>query len=240
MGELSTNMPGIIILIFIVYFLLIFGAIHLITRKARARRKNEEAELPEWRRKPLTKAQQPIVREQYIAYKAEVYRNYPEAARFEKNRRGWTVFILLFYLVTAIMRGCARLTLGVYGNVGIVPMIIGVLAGYLIGASLVFVSIERSKITVLLYVIGLAQLVSYMWSFSKAGIDTWEMFVQTNISGFQYYPLSVMANILSIIYSLLLLLTAVWLTAIKRNRKLAEQVDTLNERIKKEFKPTGI
>lgn len=233
-------MPWYVILIFIVYAVLVFGAMHLIARRAKARREKEETELPEWRRKPLTREQQPIVREQYLAYKAEVYKDYPDEARFEKNRHRWAVFVLQFYLVTAITRSCAWIVFGAYDGIGIGLFVISAFAGYSIGALLINTFINRSKLTVLLYVIGLAQLVSYMRSFSKVGIDSWEMLVKTNLSGFKDYPLSVIANILSVIFSLLLLLTAIWLTAFRRNRELAEQVEMLNDKIKKEFKPTGI
>lgn len=233
-------MSGIIILIFIVYFVLVFGAIHLIARRARARRKNEEAELPEWRRKPLTKEQQASVREQYNAYRAEVYKDYPEADRFEKNRRTCAGFIVIFYLVTAIFRRYVQIVSGYYGEVNMGSVVIGTLAGCLFGAALIFVSVERRQLTVLLYIIGLVQLVSYLRSFSEAGLDFWTTVVQSYTQGFRYAPMVILSDMVSIIYTILLLLIAVWLTAFKRNRELAEQVEILNEKIKKEFKPTGI
>lgn len=233
-------MPGIIILIFIVYFVFIFGVIHLIARRARARRKNEEAELPEWRRKPLTKEQQASVREQYTAYRAEVYKDYPEADRFEKNRRACAGFIVFFYLVTAIFRRYAQVVSGYYGEVNMVSVIIGTFAGCLFGAAMIFVSVERRQLKVLLYIIGLVQLVSYIRSFSEAGINSFEMFLQVYIAGFRYYPMTIISDFLSFVYTVLLLLIAVWMTVFKRNRELAEQVDILNEKIKNDFKPTGI
>ena len=233
-------MPWYAILIFIVYFVLVFGAIHLIVRRAKVRRAKEEAELPDWRRKPLTKEQQPIVREQYLAYKAEVYKDYPDVARFEKNRHRWAVFIVLVYLIISIVRSWTTITTDVNLNANVGVTVVVALASCLVGALLIFALIENRKLTVLLYVIVLMQIVSYLRSFSEFGIGSWEELVQAHVSAFRYSPLPVISNILSAIYSLLLLITALWFTVIRHNKELAEQVETLNDKIKKEFKPTGI
>ena len=233
-------MPGYVILIFIVYAVLVFGAIHLIARRAKARREKEEAELPEWRRKPLAREQQPIVREQYLAYKAEVYKDYPDAARFEKNRHRWAVFIVLVYLIISIVRSWTTITTDVNLNTNVGVTVIVALASCLVGALLILALIENRKLTVLLYVIVLMQIVSYLRSFSEFGIGSWEELVQAHVSAFRYSPLPVVSNILSAVYSLLLLITALWFTVIRRNRELAEQVEMLNDKIKREFKPTGI
>ena len=233
-------MPWYVILIFIVYAVLVFGAIHLIARRAKARREKEEAELPEWRRKPLTREQQPIVREQYMAYKAEVYKNYPEAARFEKNRHRWAVFIVLVYLIISIVRSWTTITTDVNLNANLGVTVVVALASCLIGALLIFALIENRKLTVLLYVIALMQIVSYLRSFSEFGVGSWGELVQAHVSAFRYSPLPVVSNILSAAYSLLLLITALWFTVIRHNRERAEQVEELNDKIKKEFKPTGI
>lgn len=233
-------MSGIVILIFIVYFVLVFGAIHLIARRAKARREKEEAELPEWRRKPLAREQQPIVRKQYLAYKAEVYKDYPDAARFEKNRHRWAVFIVLVYLIISVVRSWTTITTDVNLNATMGVTVVVALASCLVGALLIFALIENRKLTVLLYVIVLMQIVSYLRSFSEFGIGSWEELVQAHVSAFRYSPLPVISNILSAAYSLLLLITVLWFTVIRHNKELAEQVEILNEKINKEFKPTGI
>lgn len=233
-------MPWYVILIFIVYAVLVFGAIHLIARRAKARREKEEAELPEWRRKPLTREQQPIVREQYLAYKAEVYKDYPDEARFEKNRHRWAVFIVLVYLIISIVRSWTTIITDVNLNANMGITVAVALASCLVGALLIFALIENRKLTVLLYVIVLMQIVSYLRSFSEFGISSWDELVQAHVSSFRYSPLPVISNILTAIYSLLLLITALWFTVIRRNRELAEQVEMLNDKIKREFKPTGI
>lgn len=233
-------MPWYVILIFIVYAVLFFGAIHLIARRAKARREKEEAELPEWRRKPLTREQQPIVREQYLAYKAEVYKDYPDAARFEKNRHRWAVIVVLVYLIISIVRSLTTITTNVNLNANLGVTVVVALASCLVGALLILALIENRKLTVLLYVIVLMQIVSYLRSFSEFGIGSWEELVQAHVSSFSYSPLPVISNILTAVYSLLLLITALWFTVIRHNKELAEQVEMLNDKIKKEFKPTGI
>lgn len=231
-------MPWYVYTIFIVYAVLVCGAMYLIARRAKARREKDAAELPEWRKKPLTREQQPIVREQYIAYKAEVYKDYPDAARFEKNRHRWAIFVVLVYLFISLVRSLTTVTTDVNLNVNM--SITVALASCLVGAFFIFAFIENRKLTVLLYVIVLMQIVSYLQSFSEFGISSWGELVQAHVSAFRYSPLSVIANILSAVYSLLLLITALWFTVNRHNRELAEQVEMLNNKIKKEFKPTGI
>lgn len=224
----------------VVYVVFIAGAAYLMMRLTKAQRKKEESTLPAWRQMPLTKEQQAVVKEQYLAYREEVYKEYPEADQFEKNRHRWALFIILVYLLTSIVRGWTQVTMGVNGNTNAAAVIVSTVLGCLFGVLLLFVSIENRKSTALLYVIGLVQLVSYVQSLSESGIDSVAVFVQVHVSGFRYSPWPVMSNILSIITTTLLLITAVRFTVIRRNRELAEIVDMLNEKINNEFEPTGI
>ena len=61
------------------------------------------------------------------------------------------------------------------------------------------------------------------FQFQTSGIDSFEKFSWVYIDGFREYPFAVSLDFLSWIYTLLILLTAICLTLIPRNRELAEQ-----------------
>lgn len=224
----------------VVFLVFIVGVAYLMMRITRSQRRQTEDDLPAWRQTPLTKEQQSIVKEQYTAYKAEAYKDYPEAAQFEKNRHKWAIFIVLVYLITSIVRSWTEITTDVNLNVNTSITVVVALASCFVGILLLFASIENRKLTVLLYVIGFVQLVSYVQSLSEFGINSLAMFVQIHVAGFKYSPGPALSNVLSIITTMLLLITAVRYTVIRRNRELAEIVEMLNEKINKEFEPTGI
>lgn len=83
------------------------------------------------------------------------------------------------------------------------------------------------------------QINSYVQDLTSVGINSWGEFVQRCTENFRYYPLEIGTDILSMIYALLLLLTAMCLTLIPRNRRLAEQTNILYEQVMK-FIPNDI
>lgn len=65
-------------------------------------------------------------------------------------------------------------------------------------------------------------------------------FLKYRLEDFWNTPLQTGALCLPLINGVITLLTAVWLTAFKRNRELAQQSDALNTQINNDFTPTGI
>lgn len=205
--------------------------------------KKQEGEPPEWRKRALTKEQQIRVNEQYKAYRKELYKDYPTVDKFEMHKRIWAFSLVLIHFITAVLRYFA-LSESTGTSAAPAAMVVSLffqLCGSMIILGVFFTAMgPKWKYAFLLYVIGIVQLVSYISSFVNGGLDSWEMFLRVYIQGFRYYPVTVIADLLSILYTILILLTAVWLTAVKRNRELAEQSDALNMQIKRDFIPTGI
>lgn len=154
--------------------------------------------------------------------------NTEQMKRLEKNQSRWATFIVLFYFVVAILRICAKVTLGSYRHMSMIAVIIGVLIGCAIEVALLTLALGRKQITVLLYIIGLVQLVSFIRSFSAIGIDSLGGFSVAYMRVFKIYPLVAISDILSLVYTILLLVTAVRQTVLKRSRELAEQSDVLS------------
>ena len=69
-------------------------------------------------------------------------------------------------------------------------------------------------------------------AFLKQGVNSWEAFVEAYVDGFFQYPLAVSSDVLSWIFILLLLPTAMWLTLVPANRKMAEQSDQIYNQMK--------
>ena len=124
----------------------------------------------------------------------------------------------MVYLIVAILRVCAKVALGSYQNMSMIAVIVGVIIGCAIEVALLNVALGHRQITVLLYVLGLVQLVSFVRSFSSLGIGSLEEFSVAYIRIFSIYPLVAISDILSLAYTILLLATAVWQTAHKHNK----------------------
>lgn len=205
--------------------------------------KQQEGEPPKWRKRALTKEQQVLVHAQYKAYRKELYKDYPKVEQFERYKRIWAFILTLLYFITAVLRtfayGEAEGTSGV--SMAMVFSIFFQLCGSLIILGVFLTAMgPKWKLAFLLYFYGIVQLIPNILLILNGQIGSWEMFRRVYIEGFQYYPVTVIADLLSTVCIVLILLTAVWLTAFKRNRELAQQSDMLNTQLKKDFTPTGI
>lgn len=74
--------------------------------------------------------------------------------------------------------------------------------------------------------------VSLISTLVKQGITSWEAFHWAYVDGFSQYPLAISCDVLSWGFILLLLPTAMWLTLVPANRRMAEESERLNEQLK--------
>ena len=197
--------------------------------------KRHQGELPEWRKRTLTKEQQTLVNMQYQAYKNEIYKNYPNVEQFEWHKRIWAgclTFLVFLAMVLSFSRVPATmLSVGV----GLILCLFSCLIVFGVFATAMG---TKWKYTFMLYVIALEPAISF-WRM----MGSWDRvldFFKYNIADFRYTPLQIGSVVLPLINGILTLLTAVWLTAFKRNRELAQQSDELNAQINNDFTPTGI
>ena len=218
------------------FWIIVLGVIGIIQRK-------QQGEPPEWRKRAFTKEQQILVNTQYQEYRKEVYKDYPQVEAFERNKKRWALLLTLMYFITAVLRTFAYGEAeGISGiSMSIVISIFFQLFGCLIILGVFLMSMgSKWKLAFLLYVYGIVQLIPNILIFLNGKINSSEMFRRVYIEGFKYYPMTVIADLLSTVYIVLILLTAVWLTAFKQNRELAKQSDVLNTQINRDFTPTVI
>ncbi|MBP3475822.1 MAG: hypothetical protein J6K48_05840 [Lachnospiraceae bacterium] len=215
---------------------IIFLIIRFITRKTRDQNKQEKAEtIPTWRAENLTSDQRRLVKEEYKAYRARVYEGHSEVEKFEQRKTRW-IWLLIVYGI--VMKGIAVFM----GNGGITVsnLIMIVLAG--MGMNTIFLLAAMGpkwRLAIGLYMLVFWNLVTFITGMAQVGITTFTIFIRALAEGFKRYPLMVCVDILSWIYILLILLTAIWLTLVRHNRELAEQSEELHVQLQK-FKPMGI
>lgn len=153
----------------------------------------------------------------------------------------WAFFLTLVYFITYVLNIFAVIeTDGVSAtSLGILSIVVAFLV--LIGGSTIVLSVflvamgPNWKLAFLLYVIGIGQIIIRIYTFIGSGIDSWDKFWLGYSEGFRIYPAVFGADILTMVFNLFILLTAIWLTAFKRNRKLAELSDALDRKTKYDF-----
>ena len=197
-----------------------------------------QQEPPEWRERGLTREQQVLENAQYQTYRKEVYKNYPRLEMFEQNKKIWAFFLTLVYFFTYVLNILATIEVNRESatTLGIVVSFLVLIGGSTIVLSVFLVAMgPKWKLAILLYVIGVGQIIIRIYTFIGSGIDSWDKFWLGYSEGFLSYPAVFGADILTMVFNVFILLTAVWLTAFKRNRKLAELSDALDRKIKNEF-----
>lgn len=218
------------------FWIIVLGIIGVIQRK-------QEGEPPEWRKRALTKEQQMLVNTQYHAYRKGIYKDYPQVETFERNKKIWAAFLTLIYFVTYVLNIFAtiKVTRTSATFLGIAISFLVLLGGSLIVFGVFLMAMgPKWQLALLLYVIGIGQIISRLYTFVTTGIDSWDKIRSSYIEIFRIFPMAFVADILIVVFTVLILLTAVWLTAFNRNRELAKQSDVLNTQINRDFTPTGI
>lgn len=190
-----------------------------------------------WNKKSLTKEQQGLVREQYKGYRNKIYEGYPQVERFEKIKKRWIGFLILMRLFLMVVVGCVQ---GQQMQGPVVLWIVGLIIG--VSPSLVILVAALSpkwQIACALYLLAVQQIINFVNMLSEIGIQSMGDFIWSVSEGFKQNPFLMSLDVISWIYVLLILLTAMWLTLIPRSRELAKQSEELIAQLKN-FRPTGI
>ncbi|MCM1184525.1 MAG: hypothetical protein NC337_14230 [Roseburia sp.] len=175
----------------------------------------------------MTREQQ----EEYIAYRKEVYSEYPEVERFERRKKRVGTVLLGCTVVVYLFRMAVK---------GVVFEDTWSFASLYMGffLQLMFISSAmrtRWKSAWLLYLLVFNQIIEYIQAFRQAQVGSWAELFALHRYGFSQYPLETGVDILNYIYTFLVLLFALWLTLIPSNRRYAEQADELEQEIKAYF-----
>ena len=197
-----------------------------------------QQEPPEWRERGLTREQQVLENAQYQTYRKEVYKNYPRLEMFEQNKKIWAFFLTLVYFFTYVLNILATIEVNRESatTLGIVVSFLVLIGGSTIVLSVFLVAMgPKWKLAFLLYVIGIGQIIIRIYTFIGSWIDSWDKLWLGYSEGFRIHPAVFGADILAMVFNVFILLTAVWLTALKRNRKIAELSDALDRKTKYDF-----
>ena len=166
--------------------------------------------------------------ERYRQYKKQTYADYPEVERFERRKRRWFRFLLLFSITVSVVRlvYCSRITVAGTGAI-----VFAGVTGY------------APELTILLgtmyprwrFAFGLALLGGYQVTKIIGGIlelvDSWEAFFRFYVEGFWKYPAAICIDAVSLIKALFILGTSVWLVT-EKNRELSDQSEILWNKLK--------
>lgn len=173
-----------------------------------------------------------IQMDEYKAYRAEVYSEYPEVMRFEATKRMLGIALLCYTGILFVLR------------VSIAPIdfsdawgFAGTYMGFVVQLMLLRGAMgTRWKSAWLLGLLIFNQLIVYFHTFSQAGVTSWAEFFELHQYGLLHHPLALGIDILTYIYLALVLLFGLWLTLIPAHRRYADQADSLEQEIKAYFK----
>lgn len=176
-------------------------------------------------------------REKGLAFRRELYRDHPQAEAFQRAKSRWMKGLMLYCLIHMLLRAV------LLGRQGAAPWALVLGAGMGLGMNLIFLGAglgPRRKLAWVLYLWGfyqLYQLAASLWEGALRSI--WQAgqltpgallrFFWGYVSAFPLAPLSVGHDLMSLLYLVLLFGTALWLTAVPRNRRLAAEAEPLEE-----------
>ena len=163
-------------------------------------------------------------------YRKSLYRDYPEVDRFEKRKRKWFWFLFFYCLLLWGLRA------GILWQRRISPvaLALGLVMG--IGMHLIILAGAMGpkwKVAFVLYLWFFLNAVNIISSLVRQGLTSWEAFHWAYIEGFVQYPLEISYDLLSWVYLLLLLPTAMWLSLVPAGRWMAEESEKLYEKMKR-------
>lgn len=162
-------------------------------------------------------------REEYRAYRKEIYGEYPEVERFEAVKARLGKCLLLYGLILFLVR--------VFGLD--VPFMRGFFYnGFGIEAIFLFAAMgTKWRVACALYLLVGMHAAAFAGTYAEVGMASWELLSRVYPYGSSQHSLAVGVDIFSGIYLLLILAFAVWLTAVPAHRRYADKADELNQEI---------
>lgn len=197
--------------VFIIWFVFLMTLIWLVTRwSAKRRKKREGQEMPAL----CTN----MTAEEYRLKRRQVFSQYPELDRFVTIKRNLFIVLTIYSVVIRFIN------LVVVSGQNQNPLYF-----------LIFVVGCIIQIGILGVVTGSnwrLAIVVYLWAFYNIAVVanglyqngiSFTAYLSSIVESFQSMPMEVVAACLSLVYMLLVLLLAIWLTLVPKNRRLAEQ-----------------
>lgn len=208
-----------IYVIYLVFLVFLMSSLVLITRWSAKRRKEKRfLKMPDQRMN--------MAPEEYKAKRKQVFSQYPELNRFVTIKHNLFIVLAIYLVVIRLM------ALIIISGQDQKPLyFVLFLAGCLF------------QIGVLGLVMGSswkAATVVYLWVFYNIGIlanglyqngITFFDYLSSYAVRFEYMPMEIVVGSLELVYVLLMLLLAMWLTLVPKNRRLADQQTLLAQSI---------
>lgn len=170
----------------------------------------------------------------YREYRDSVYADYPQVKKFEDRKYKLLKFLLLFSLIIHLAKIYVYYTYtGTNTGFSLILLLVGTLIG--MGPTIIFLLAAMTpkwKIAFVLYFPPLQFFLQVVKFLSRTGMQEIGRFIHAYTSGFFQHPLVISLDILSWLLILMILGTAIWLTLIPESRKLADQSEELNEKVK--------
>lgn len=157
-------------------------------------------------------------------FRRELYRDHPEAEAFQRTKSRWLKFMLLYCLVLQALKAV------VLGQAGVPLWSLGLSAAMGLGMNAIFLAAgmgPQRKLAWVLYLWGgynLFHLSQSLWKLAQAWegglIQAWGEILHRT-------PLAALSDLFTLLFVILILLIALWLTAVPRNRVLAAESEPL-------------
>lgn len=182
----------------------------------------------------MTKEQQEQMKAQYKEYEEMIYAGHPEVRKFVKMKKRWLGFLILFGLALAILNNVLTTLIAGSAGMAIVYTIATAVAGF--GVTLIFLLASMSpnwRFAFFLFLAGAGRFMSLYESVTKYyGIHSPGEIIEMYAAAFAQLPFLTILEILSWVYGLLLILTAIALAVPGRCRALAIQSEELEGKLK--------
>lgn len=162
------------------------------------------------------------IQEQYRQYRNTLYNEYPQAARFERSKRKFAQILMLLCLAAHL--SCLYQTVMASGAVTGYDLLKTLTA---MGTDMIFLLAAmgpRRRLAPMLYILALYRL----FYPGSANHFLPEMITALSGTGFGQAPLAAAAAACSLLYGLLILAAALWLTLVPKNKKPAEELEQLH------------
>lgn len=166
-------------------------------------------------------------------FRRELYQDHPEAEAFQRAKGRWLKFMLLYCLALQVLKAVA---VGQQSG-PLWALILGAVIG--LGMHAIFLAAgmgPKWKLAWVLYLWGGYHLFLFcrqaVWSQAAGGLSA-ETVVRAWGVMFRMAPLAALADLFHLVFLVLILLTALWLTALPKSRTLAAEAEPLEEQWQK-------
>ena len=168
------------------------------------------------------------LKEEVLTYKQSLYKDYPQVAKFENQKRTCFKILLLLLFIYFLLRIYTLQTV-MDSNIFLLAISTFIKVDWIF---LLAAMNPRWQLSLLLYIMALNNGWEFFSSLSNVGISSFGDFIQIYTLGFQRSPFAAASDILMLIYIIATIVVAAWLTLPSQNRKYAEQSEALNLKIK--------